>query len=92
MHFTYREPDSAKLKQGDILKKTPALLDIIEKVHPHYANDDYLFFQVLTQTCDLVRRNGVCKSHYITLAAVRSFDLIVRRAIEGFSDQTTFSR
>jgi hypothetical protein len=88
MHFTYKEPDATKLKQGDILKKTPALLALIEEVHPHYANDDYLYFQVLTQSCDLVKRDGACKTRYITLAAVRSFDLIITRAVEAFADQT----
>lgn len=91
MHFTYSEPDTSSLKQGDILRKTPELQALIECVHPHYANPDYLYFQVLTQTCDLVRRNGECKSRYITLAAVRSLELIVRRAIEEFSEQTTFN-
>lgn len=90
MHFTYHEPDKANLKQGDVLKKTPELLALIKKVHPHYAREDYLFFQVLTQTCDLVRRDGECKSRYITLAAVRSLDLVIQRAIDQFSDKTVF--
>lgn len=90
MHFTYGDPDFSKLKQGDVLKKTPELLALIQTVHPHYAGDDYLYFQVLTQTCDLVRRNGVCKSRYITLAAVRSLDLIIQRAIDSFSEKTIF--
>lgn len=91
MHFTYCEPDFRRLKQGDILRKTPELLALIEEVHPHYARGDYLYFQVLTQTCDLVRRGGECKSRYITLAAVRKMDLVVQRAIEKFSDKTTFN-
>lgn len=90
IHFTYSEPDPKELKQGDILKKTPELLALIKEVHPHYSREDYLYFQVLTQTCDLVRRNGECKSRYITLAAVRAMDLVVQRAIEKFTDKTVF--
>lgn len=92
MHFTY-EPkiDSTSLKQGDVLKKTPELIKLLEEIHPHYAEDDYLYFQVVTQTCDLVRRNGGhCKSRYITIAAVRSLDLIIRRVIEDFTDKVAF--
>ena len=90
LHFTYSRPELDKLKQGDILKKTPELLEILKEVHPHYTREDYLYFQVLTQSCDLVRRQGKCKSRYITLAAVRSLDLIIGRAIEGFSEKTIF--
>lgn len=91
LHFTYKKPNSSQLNQGDILRKTPELLALIETVHPHYAREDYLYFQVLTQTCDLVRRDGKkCKTRYITLAAVRALDLVVERAIEGISEKTKF--
>jgi hypothetical protein len=91
LHFTYKDPDRSSLKQGDILKKTPELLELINMVHPHYANDDYLYFQVLTQSCDLVRRNGDnCKTRYITLAAVRSLDLVISRVLEKFNEKIDF--
>jgi hypothetical protein len=91
LHFTYRDPDRSSLKQGDILKKTPELLALISEVHPHYANDDYLYFQVLTQSCDLVRRNGEkCKTRYITLAAVRSLDLVISRVLEKITETIEF--
>lgn len=91
LHFTYKDPDRSSLKQGDILKKTPELLALINMVHPHYANDDYLYFQVLTQSCDLVRRNGEnCKTRYITLAAVRSLDLVISRVLEKFKEKIDF--
>lgn len=90
MHFTYSEPEAGKLKQGDILKKTPELLALIKEVHPHYSREDYLYFQVLTQSCDLVRRKDGCKSRYITLAGVRALDLVVLRAISAFDSQTVF--
>jgi len=48
---------------------------ILQEVHPYFLNEQYKYFMVLTQSCDLVRRNGsTCKTPYITLAAVRSFD------------------
>ena len=89
MHFTYSStPKLDELQQGDVLKKTPELLELIRKVHPHYAGESYLYFQVLTQSCDLVRRKGgLCKSRYITLAAVRKLDFVVGRAIENFADR-----
>lgn len=92
MHFTYEpELDTLSLKQGDVLKKTPELLELIKKIHPHYAEEDYLYFQVITQTCDLVRRNGdLCKSRYITIAAVRSLDLVIKRVIDEFKDKVEF--
>lgn len=83
LHFTYNEVDTenASLKQGDILEKTPQLIQLLEEVHPHYAKPDYKFFQVITQSCDLVRRGNKCKSRYITLAAVRQLDDIIDRFI-----------
>lgn len=92
MHFTYAEkPDLTKLKQGDILKRTPELLSLISEVHPHYKEDKYLYFQVVTQTCDLVVRGSSTKSRYITIAAVRNIDSVIQRAVEGFSNKTTFN-
>ncbi|MDT4289565.1 hypothetical protein RO575_08340 [Methylomonas sp. MO1] len=82
-HFTYTDaPDKSSLKQGDILAKTPGLISLIDTIHPHYSANEYTHFQILTQSCDLVRRNGSdCKSRYITLAAVRSLDLVINRYI-----------
>lgn len=87
MHFTYAETlDKSSLKQGDILAKTENLLSLIKSVHPHYCSDDYTHFQILTQSCDLVKRNGNCKSRYITLAAIRSLDLVINRYIKEIKD------
>ncbi|MBR8399921.1 hypothetical protein KDW65_25140 [Burkholderia cenocepacia] len=79
------------LRQGDVLKRTPGLLDILREVHPHYADEKYTHFQVLTQSCDLVRRDGAsCKSRYISLAAVRSVDVVIQRAIEKYERKIVF--
>lgn len=75
IHFTYKEkPDMESLCQGDVLEKTDALNELLGTVHPYFQNDDYQYFMILTQSCDLVRRDGKkCKTPYITLAAVRSY-------------------
>lgn len=80
------ESDFERLRQGDLLKKTPGVIDILNEPHAYYANaDDYEYFMVLTQSCDLVRRSGVCKSRYITIAAVRPLEVYFERALESLS-------
>lgn len=76
VHFTYKEkPDMEALCQGDLLQITDGIKDILQDVHPYFLNEQYKYFMVLTQSCDLVRRDGSkCKTPYITLAAVKSFD------------------
>lgn len=76
VHFTYKEQcDSSSLCQGDLLKITDELKEVLKEVHPYFLNEQYKYFMVLTQSCDLVRRGGnKCKTPYITLAAVRNFD------------------
>ena len=76
IHFTYKpSPDMSSLCQGDVLCVTDEMRKILKEVHPYFLNEQYKYFMVLTQSCDLVRRNaGKCKTPYITLAAVRSFD------------------
>lgn len=79
IHFTYKkEIDRNNLCQGDLLEITDELKDVLREVHPYFLNDQYKYFMVLTQSCDLVRRSaGMCKTPYITLAAVKSFDSFI---------------
>jgi len=86
-HFTYTKPNFDQLGQGDILDKTAGIRKILKEVHPHYLKEDYKYFIVLTQTCDLVRRDGECKAQYITLAAIRPFDLLIEREIRKYQKQ-----
>ncbi len=82
MHFTYdRNPCKTELMQGDVLGRIPEINGLLKEVHPHfYSEQKNRFFMVLTQSCDLVRRaDGLCKAPYITLAPVRSLDLVVER-------------
>ena len=76
IHFTYKKtPDMSSLCQGDVLQVTDELREVLKEVHPYFLNEQYKYFMVLTQSCDLVRRDGIkCKTPYITLAAVRNFD------------------
>lgn len=86
IHFTYKaKPDMNSLCQGDVLEITEELSMVLQDVHPYFLNEQYKFFIVLSQSCDLVRRNGKnCKTPYITLAAVRSYsDFLERMLLKG---------
>lgn len=86
MHFTYNETlDETNLCQGDVLSITDELKSVLEQHHPYFTKDHYKYFIVITQTCDLVRRNkGQCNSPYITLAAVRTYDDFITRVSTRF--------
>lgn len=73
------------LCQGDILEITEEISMILKDVHPFFLNEQYKYFIVLSQSCDLVRRNGKdCKTPYITLAAVRNYsDFLERMLLKG---------
>ncbi|MGA2797987.1 MAG: hypothetical protein ABSE63_10430, partial [Thermoguttaceae bacterium] len=74
VHFTYQPVDETgpDLCQGDILQQNDEIRSLLADVHPHFNDDKYNAFLVLTQTCDLERRDGQpCKSRYINLAVVR---------------------
>lgn len=72
--FTYAPIEKADgdLCQGDVIQPADEVRTVMKEVHPHFTDDKYVAFLVLTQTCDLVRRGGKpCKSRYINLAVVR---------------------
>ena len=72
-HYIYEEPDQKCLCQGDVLNRTDEITDLLGKSLPCQADHPVKlkYFLVLTQTCDLVRRNGLPPSaQYITIAAV----------------------
>lgn len=83
VHFTYKsDPDRFSLCQGDLLCRTDALLSVLKKVHPYFLREEYKYFMVLSQSCDLVRRTaGECKTPYITLAAVREYSDFLERIL-----------
>lgn len=84
MHFTYDEnPDDRSLFQGDVLRRTDEINAILEKVYRRYFKEDCRYLIVLTQSCDLVRRNSKpCTARYITLAAVHPLAVAIEREID----------
>lgn len=91
MHFTYQKDISREfLRQGDVLERTKEINELLEKIHPHFFdNSKNIYFMVLTQSCDLVRRCGDgsnCKATYITITPVRSLDSVLRKSLsqQGF--------
>lgn len=86
-HFSYAEyPNTSELLQGDILQRTPELEEILKLVHPHYfQKSQNRYFIVLTQSCDLVRRNGsTCEARYISIAPVRLLTGLTTRQVEQY--------
>jgi hypothetical protein len=80
VHFTYREIQAGDdLQQGDLLRRTPELDDIIDRIHPYYMNASYKRFMILTQSCDLVVRDGSPKADYISICAVRDIAEVLQR-------------
>lgn len=85
LHFTYVQPVETLLKQGDVLANAGELRKVLAEVHPYFTSKEaaVTHFQVLTQSCDLVRRKGNrCSARYITIAAVRLLDVVLQRRIE----------
>ena len=82
-HWTYRaiEPGDG-LFQGDIIAREP-LQELLRGIHAHFCDPKYLAFIVVTQTCDLVLRNGRCKTQYIGLAVVRTLSSILPEVLEA---------
>jgi hypothetical protein len=74
------------LQQGDLLKRTDDLNAVVTKYHPYYAEKkDYTHFLVLTQSCDLVRRDGdECGCAYINLAVVRPLEFVLNREADAY--------
>jgi hypothetical protein len=85
MHFTYTAPNpSPELLQGDVLQRTPALEQLLKDYYPYFGNNpDNQFFLVISQSCDLVPRDGgVCKAKYIELAAIRPVHIAIERELD----------
>jgi hypothetical protein len=90
LHFTYTEFDpTSDLRQGDILRRTDQVDDLLKSIYPRYAaNTANKHFLVLTQSCDLVRRNGTAPdTRYISLAPVRPLTVALNRKIEELIDR-----
>ncbi len=83
-HYIFSQKcETGVLRQGDLLKRTPELDQLLKEHHSYYGNHaEYKLFLVITQSCDLARRNNKpCKSPYVSLAAVRPLATVVRREV-----------
>lgn len=83
MHWTYADDiDKRQLHQGDVLARTPELDALLKEVHPYFhSRADNLYFMVLTQSCDLVRRPAP-KAEYIAICPVRPVRRIIDRILK----------
>jgi len=74
MHWSYSDNPNGDLAQGDIILPTDALRKSLNVAHNWFNDSKYFGFVVISQTCDLVRRDGKpCKTPYIEIAVVRPF-------------------
>lgn len=77
-HWTYDQcPPDDDLYQGDILKRTSGLEEILGQVHRYFLDPKFVSFVVVTQSCDLVCRGKLCKAEHINLAVVRELEPIL---------------
>lgn len=82
-HWTYCQfEQDSDLIQGDLVRRSDALLAVLGEFHKFFCDPRYTAFAVLTQSCDLVRRaGGVCKSEHINLAVVRELEMLLPRLL-----------
>jgi hypothetical protein len=72
-----------ELEQGDLLQPNEELRGLLDKYHPHYAqNKENKFYVVLTQSCDLAKRQGLCGARYISIAPVRALRVIIQQEFD----------
>jgi hypothetical protein len=77
-HWTYEEFESdPDLFQGDILEPTAELRSILKEVHPHFLDQKYSAFLLITQTCDMVICSGRVDTDYLNIAVVRPLQSVL---------------
>lgn len=83
-HWVYKNEAAPDLEQGDVLKRTEPLVELLRTYHPYYADHpENRFYFVLTQSCDLVRRGAPCNAGYIALAPIRPLKAVIHREFDG---------
>lgn len=81
-HWTYASfTSNHDLAQGDIIEPTPELHEVLRSVHPHFLNAKYVSFMVLSQSCDLVRRQGY-RGQPINLCVVRELRAVAKTLLD----------
>ena len=67
-----------------MLARTERLTALVGEYHPYYATHaENRLFTVITQSCDLVQRDGGVAARYIALAPVRPLRHILRREFDA---------
>lgn len=85
--------DPVTLMQGDLLKITDSLNQLLKSNRSQYNDFDNInYLVVLTQSCDLIRRNGKAKSRHITLAPVHSLDIAIKDRTHKLKDKNIDSQ
>ena len=86
MHWTYEKwKCDSDLRQGDILEPTEGLLNLFKDVHPHFTQEKYRGFLILTQSCDMVRRKdrgNKCSATHISLSVIRSLQDVISDSLK----------
>lgn len=78
LHFTYSEEiDDINLHQGDLLKRTKELDTLLKKYHPNFIYKNNEYFMVLTQSCDLYKREDKININYINICPVKSISFVL---------------
>lgn len=68
------------------MRRTGDMLDIFKKIYPHFCDEKYLAFAILTQSCDLIRHGGKpCKAREINLAVIRPIRDILGPFLDGIA-------
>jgi len=87
MHFTYSDkPDKSQLKQGDVIDMTDGIRALLDQYYPYWVgNEDYTHLMVMSQTCDLLRRDGrCCRTPYISVAAVKPVEKVLMLQVQRY--------
>jgi hypothetical protein len=83
LDFYSKNPPTGELEQGDLLQPDAALQALIQTYHQYYAqHQENKLYVVLTQSCDLVFRDGACKAQYISIAPVRPLRTVINYHFE----------
>src|ERR1700722_20956259 len=83
LDFYNKNPPTGELEQGDLLQPDAELQALIQTYHQYYAqHHENKLYVVLTQSCDLVYRDGACKAHYISIAPVRPLRTVINYHFE----------
>jgi hypothetical protein len=81
----YKSQLNPALEQGDLIPREATVVrEVVAKYHDyHVKHPENEMFAVLTQSCDLYRREGSCKARYIALAPVRTLRNVLRQEFDS---------